>query len=156
MRYPNSVPEKSPGKGWVLIARRQITGGGKIYPTGSEVEIEHLGPNWRALLDAHYCEWRPIADRSSLPKSRDLAPAPPPSGKPEVKIIHDPDALASWRLTKAEMVRACDGNVARAEDLLMANRQAVHIYQVAVRIACTEEAKRRGLRSISPSQVSGL
>ena len=51
------------------------------------------------------------------------------------------------------MTRVCDGNAALAMDLLMASVEARDLYKRAQLAACTREAKRRGVVSVSPTEV---
>jgi len=86
----------------------------------------------------------------ALKQPRDLPPAAPPAAKPEIEIVPDTDVVASWRATLQLMTKRCDGNRARAEDLLMTSPEARDVYKRATKEWATREAKRRGVVSVTP------
>jgi hypothetical protein len=143
------VPAGAPGL--VLVARRQFTAGGTIFPVGSEVPVAALGKNFAAMLASHYVAYQPPGDKP-LAKRRAAPPPVPPQKNPPVVVVSDLDGpLANWRATLRGMVEKCGGDSARAKDLLMANRAASELHAVAVRSWCDGEARRLNVVSVSPS-----
>ncbi len=144
-----------PAAGWRLIVRRRFQTTHKIYNVGCEVTVEDLGANYRAFLTSHFVEWTPPGVRITARPIDRPPPPPAPKPKPRVEIITvGDDAVASWRATRARMVALCDGNRAIAEDYLLADQIASELYLRATRVHCKAEAKRRNVRSVSPSEAA--
>lgn len=110
----DSVAVVPPTPGWRLIAHRQFQTGTQQFNVGCEVPVESLGKNFRAFLSGHYVEWHPPSVPITV-TAKPLPPPPaPPKGNPPIEIIHDLDAVASWKATVSLMTERCDGNAARA------------------------------------------
>ena len=58
-----------------------------------------------------------------------------------MEIIHDPDIVLSWTLTRHEMARKLGGDRKRAEDLLMADEKGSALWRRAGRIAAERAAR---------------
>jgi hypothetical protein len=145
------VPVTLPGPGLQLTVRRQFTAGSVVYPAGSIIsDIRVLGPGYSALMSGHYLEWRP-GNSKPVAKARALPPPTPEKPRPAVEIIADPDPVASWHRSLESMTEKCDGNAARAKDMLLAHREGSALYLRAQKVWCDGEAKRRGVVSVSPA-----
>jgi hypothetical protein len=137
-----------PIAGWVLIAWRQISAGGIVYPCGSEVPAEALGRNLSALLSAHYCEWRPA--RSEVTAKPRTLPPPAPLQKPNppAALVDDADPVVSWRKSVAAMATQLDDDHARARDLLLRDARGSELYTRAQRVL-----GERAERSRQPMEI---
>jgi hypothetical protein len=140
-----------PAVGWELIVKRQITSGGKIYPVGCVIAPEVLGRNLQAFLSGHYVEWAPPGAAKPSARPRDLPPPAPEKPRPAVEIVSHADPVESWRLTKAAMAEKCSNDAARAEDILLRDRDGCALFLRATKVWCDGEAKRRGVVSVSPA-----
>jgi hypothetical protein len=143
----------APAAGWKLIARRRLTAGGIAFPAGSELLPSQCGRNLRALLDSGSVWWAPPGQNVTA-QSSPLPEPPKPAPTPPVEVIDVPDdAPESYRKSLELLVERCDGDAARANDLMMASPAGRDLYLRAVKIACAKEAQRRGKVSISPSLI---
>jgi acetoacetate decarboxylase len=146
MNEPVSIAPPSPN--WQLVAKRQVTAGGKAYPCGAIVPVDALGRNLQAMLDARFLVWSPPSNQPRA-AARELPTQPKAKPHPRVEIMGDGiDAVADWKLTKQRMTERCGGNSALALDLLMSDVRARELFKIATRIATAAEAKKRKMISV--------
>jgi hypothetical protein len=149
-RHDETVVATLPRAGLELTVRRTFVAGNVRYPVGSIVkDISVLGRGYASLMAGHFLEWRP-GDGKAVAKAHTLPAPAPEKPRPAVEIIDDPDPVASWRRTVALMTERCDGNQARAKDLLLAHREGSALFLRATKIWTDSEAKRRNVVSVSP------
>jgi hypothetical protein len=141
-----------PAPDFKLVARRRFVSD-RVYPAGAEVPVSSAGRNFESLLRSGYLAWLPT-HHPTVAVSSDLPPPPEPIKKPTVQLItrHD-DPVLNWKATFQNMVRRCDGNVARARDILDGDLQARDLYRLACRVGCEAEARRRRVQSVGPDEI---
>jgi hypothetical protein len=147
----NDTPASVPAADWVLVVKRQVTCGGKVHPVGCVIAPEVLGRNLQAFLSGHYVEWAPPGAAKPSARPRDLPAPAPAQSRPAVEIVSHADPVESWRLTKAAMAEKCSNDAARAEDILLRDRDGCALFLRATKVWCDGEAKRRGVVSVSPA-----
>jgi hypothetical protein len=141
-----------PAANWKIVARRKFVSD-KIYPAGAEVPTSAVGRNFESLLRSGYLAWQP-PHYPTVAVGGDLPPQPKPKKKPRVVILETPgDVVDSWRRTRANMVKQCDGDAQLARDLLDSNAEAKQLYLIAVRVGCEAEARRRRVVSVGPDEI---
>jgi hypothetical protein len=124
----------APNPGWRLICRRQFRTATELFNAGAEISPEALGRNFRAFLENRFVEWVPPGTPITV-KAQKLA-APPPAAKPNPKvvIVHDADAVSSYRRTVKAVADAIDGDFARARILVQLDPLGSELYQRSQRI----------------------
>jgi hypothetical protein len=117
-----------------LIARKQLQMDGLIYPRGSKLPVEELGPlTINRLLDCKAVEWIKPALGVKRPQPRKIEVAPPEPPRPKFKLIIGKNPLDTYHLSRGALVAACGNNVALADDIIM--REAKDMYLTACREA---------------------
>jgi hypothetical protein len=144
-----------PATGWRLLAQRSFSTATKVFSRGCEVSPNDLGRNLRAMIDNGFVRSCPPGTPiTATARERPIPQTEPAKPKPKIKIIVlGDDVIGSWHATVKEMTKRCGGNGQRARDLLMIDNAGSELFCRAQRIACLQEAKRRGVVSISPDQL---
>jgi hypothetical protein len=139
-----------PAEGWKLQVRGQaISFNGKMYGYGSTIEDLSIldGGNIGALFRTGRLAWAPPEDLApaSAPAPRDL-PAPVyAKPNPRVTIVEVfGDPVRSWRESVAATAQLCDGNHAKAYDLLVADRAGFNLYEKASKENYHRQVMARG------------
>jgi hypothetical protein len=144
----------SPFKNGLLITRRTLTLGNKVYPPGSSIPPTLAGRNLRILLNTGAVWWAPCGTNVTASKPATLPEPPKPQPKREIEFVEvfdDPEA--SYRKTLELETAKCGGSRTTASDRLMADPRGRALYLQATKIACAKESRRRGKVSISPSLI---
>jgi hypothetical protein len=103
------------------------------------------------MLDGRGARWERNT-RKLRPEPYELPPPEPVKARPAIQIVEDSSAEISWRLTLEANTRVF-GSKAQAMDNLMHSVEARDLYKRAQLEACTREAKRRGVVSVSPTEI---
>jgi hypothetical protein len=129
----------------------------KRFPRGSALPSHLIDPkHLQALLEGKPAgaRWERFNPSRFYPEPIELPKLEPAKPRPAVHLVEDEDVCEAWRLSREAMVRCCDNNAALAMDLLMGDVAARDLYKRAVHAATAREAKRRGVVSVSPNEVS--
>jgi hypothetical protein len=142
-----------PAHGGVLVARRTLTIGNKVYPCGAALNPNEIPPKQlEAMIGARAARWEQKGNRV-YPSPREIPPAPPAPKRPPVVIVDHVDPVQSWHLTKSSMIKACGGNGGLAADLLFADVAARDLYRRAVATATQRAAAAQRKVSVTPNEV---
>jgi hypothetical protein len=148
MRNNEPVSAAPPAKGWRMIAKRQFSAGGKVYPVGSAVPVEALGRNYQSFFSNHFVAWVPPSTKATA-KPRALPPPEKPKPRPEVRLVLDSDdPVENWNASKKLMTKKCGGDAVLAADLLHGDAAGRDLFRLAVKVATAAEARRLGMVSV--------
>jgi hypothetical protein len=121
-----------PAEGWQLrVTGPMLTFGNRQYPHNSVLPLDILSSlNASNLLRIGRISWCPPGPPGPAPRE---LPAPTPAKpNPAVVIIDDNfDDVINWRRTEAKMTELCDGNAAKARDLLLGDKRGNDLWHRA-------------------------
>jgi hypothetical protein len=131
----------------VLIAKRRLVVGSKVYDVGSVLPTKQIAlKNLEAMISARAAAYQP-RNRRELPK-----PTPARKRPDKIEIVDDADVVLSWKKTLALTAERCGGDIATARDLLAADRAGIDLFLRASRVH--QERERRRLKTFSLPEES--
>jgi hypothetical protein len=137
----------------VFVCDRQVRSNGWIFNRGCVVTPEQIGPNFDKLVHSGFIVPRLAANVAGCVKPIAMPTPTPPKQKVEAVVFNGGDAVQDWRKSVDETAKRCNGDVARARDLLMSNDRGGELYVRAVRTQAERDrvANRTVMRKIAPA-----
>ena len=77
------------------------------------------------------------------PRVEKLEPISIPKPNPKVEIVHDPDPVTSYRLTRDAHAAKLGGDVGKANDAMMGDREASELFKLQHVLAATATPRPR-------------